>query len=282
MIHNTNNAPKIGMIGVGNMGKALLSGFIKQKHPVSHICVADPNQDKCDTLQRQWHINSTIHNKEAAQFADFLILAVKPHQIKNILAEIQSSLQQKTVILSVAAGITSAQLCTWLSTTSGQAINPIIRAMPNTPALINQGITALFKTSTVTSVQAKIAEQLLTTVGQVVWLEEESLMNVVTALSGSGPAYFFYILEALIAGAIKLGLPKDIATQLAIQTAKGSIAMAQQSDLSLENLRAQVTSKGGTTERGLEILSENNLFSILEQTIAQATQRGQALSEQAN
>jgi len=281
MIDNTNDKPKIGIIGAGNMGKALISGLIKNQ-PASHICVADPNHSQCNSLRQQWHINSTTHNSEAAKFADFLILAVKPHQIKNILIEISASLKEQTVILSIAAGITSAQLCAWLPTRPDGKTNPVIRAMPNTPALINQGITALFKTDDVTDTQTKVAEQLLSTVGQVLWIEKESLMNVVTALSGSGPAYFFYMLEALIAGATKLGLPKDLATQLAMETAKGSITMAQKSNLSLEKLREQVTSKGGTTERGLEVLSENNLFSILEQTIEQATQRGKILSEKSN
>lgn len=272
------NTPKLSMIGAGNMGQALLNGLIKQNYPPTHICVADPCEDKRTTLQKQCGILCTQDNHQAAQFADFLILAVKPHQIKPVLEEIHPSLQKNTVVLSVAAGITATQLSTWL----GNAHAPVIRAMPNTPALINQGITALYKTNTVTPPQVEMAEQLLNAVGQTIWLDDESLMNVVTALSGSGPAYFFYILEGLIAAAEKLGLPKKVATQLAMQTAAGSIAMAQQSDLPLETLRAHVTSEGGTTERGLEILSDNDLLSILEQTIKQATLRGQALSEQAN
>jgi pyrroline-5-carboxylate reductase len=272
------NKAKIGMIGAGNMGQALLSGLIKQHYPKTHICIADPSEEKCTLFKQQWDILCSQHNNQAAQFADFLILAVKPHQIKSVLEEIRADIQKNTVILSVAAGVTATQLTTWLA----NAQNPVIRAMPNTPALINQGITALYKTSTVTQSQAQTAEKLLSAVGQTIWIEDESLMNVVTALSGSGPAYFFYILEGLIAAAEKMGLPKNIAQQLAMQTAKGSIAMAQQSNFSLEALRAQVTSKGGTTERGLEVLSEHNLFSTLEQTIKQAALRGQALSEQAN
>tara|TARA_R110002110_G_scaffold65206_4_gene179933 strand:+ start:14267 stop:15091 length:825 start_codon:yes stop_codon:yes gene_type:complete len=272
------NIPKLSMIGAGNMGQALLKGLIKQNHPISHICIADPSKEKCSAIKQKWDIHCTLDNHEAAQFADLLILAVKPHQIKSVVKDIRTSMQRHTLILSVAAGITAAQITSWLD--NSQA--PVIRAMPNTPALINQGITALYKTNSVKQQQAHTAEKLLRAVGDTLWIEDESLMNIVTALSGSGPAYFLYILEGLVAAGEKLGLSKKIALQLTMQTAAGSIAMAQQSESSLETLRAQVTSKGGTTERGLEILSEHNLFSTLEKTIEQATLRGQILSEQAN
>lgn len=270
------NNTKIAMIGAGNMGQAILRGFLKQNAVPENIFVADHKAQTCEQLQSECGIKASTDNRAAAEFADYLILAVKPHQLSAILQDIQPFLKTSSVVVSVAAGVTCAQLQKFLTRPEA----PVIRAMPNTPALINEGMTALCKSPTVSDTQAKIAESLFSSVGQTVWIEDENLMNVVTALSGSGPAYFFYMLESLIEGAKGLGLSETDAKKLCLQTALGSIKMAQQSASSLTALRAQVTSKGGTTEQGVQTLQANHFADSLKKALTAATLRGKALSEQ--
>lgn len=270
------NNTKITMIGAGNMGQAILRGFLKQNVVPDSIFVTDHKAQTCEQLQSEFGIQASTDNRAAAEFADYLILAVKPHQLSAILQDIHPFLKISSVIVSVAAGVTCAQLQKFLTRPEA----PIIRAMPNTPALINQGMTALCKSPTVSDTQAQFAESLFSSVGETLWIEDENLMNAVTALSGSGPAYFFYMLESLIEGAKELGLSAPDAKKLCLQTAFGSIKMAQQSTSPLTTLRAQVTSKGGTTEQGVKTLQINHFADSLKKALAAATLRGKALSEQ--
>ena len=268
---------KIGIIGGGNMGQALLKGFLNHGLHPEQIFVSDHGRKKCEALAKTYHINTTPENAPVAQSADLLILAIKPQQMQTVLSEIKKVYQKNScLVLSVAAGIPTTKIIQSL----GHATAPVIRAMPNTPALIQAGITALYAASTVTPKQKQIAQALLQTVGQTLWVAEEALMDAITALSGSGPAYFFYFLDGLIQAGQNQGLSKQEATQLTLQTALGSIKMALASNQPLKTLRAQVTSKGGTTEQGILALETGHFIALLDKAISAATQRSKVLSDQ--
>lgn len=266
---------RIGMIGGGNMGQAILNGFLLQGIPAAQIVVADHTQAHCDLLRDKFSVTTTTDNKRAVSEADIVLLAVKPQQLKAVLQGIQPVVSQQ-LIVSIAAGITTQQIKQWLQ----RLQQPVIRAMPNTPALIQMGMTALFASSEVTDDQKQSTEHLMRILGQTVWLEQESQMHAVTALSGSGPAYFFYFFESLIQAGTKLGLTNVQAAQLVLQTAQGSIQMAKQQPQALSQLRAQVTSKGGTTECGIQTLLQGGFAELIEQAIAQASARSEVLSQE--
>ncbi len=266
----------IGFIGGGNMGSCLIGGLIKKGYPKQHLLVSDHGADTCRALQQTWDIYTTAHNLEMAKRADILVLAVKPQHLKNVLLEIASEVPTSILIISIAAGITTVQIKRWL----GNAQANVIRAMPNTPALLGHGITGLFAAKNISHTQRQQAEQLLSCVGETVWVEEEGLMDVVTALSGSGPAYFFYMMECLIKAGSDLGLPEEISSKLTLHTALGSALMALNSKEDILSLREKVTSKGGTTEQGINTLKDGKLAALIANVLKAATLRGQSLSEQ--
>lgn len=268
-------SPNIAIIGAGNMGSSLLGGLLKNNYSANHIWISDADQQKLDHLHQQFNIHTTADNKEAIKNADIIILAVKPQILKNVTTDIAPQIQaKKPLILSIAAGIPIASLQHWLGTTM-----PIVRAMPNTPALIGCGATALFANEHVSSTQHNLSESIMRAVGITVWIEDEKLMDAVTALSGSGPAYFFLIIEALENAAMQLGLPKDIANLLTVQTAYGAARMALESHDTVEKLRHNVTSPGGTTEQGVRVLEESNIRNILLHTLQAADHRSKELAE---
>jgi pyrroline-5-carboxylate reductase len=207
------------------------------------------------------------------------VLAVKPQSVRFVVASLIPVFDpNKTLLISVAAGITTSQFQRWF----GLSDLGMVRAMPNTPALFAQGISGLFATAAVTASQRQMVEALLQTVGETVWIPEESLMDIVTALSGSGPGYFFYFIESLIKGAAELGLPEDIARKLTLQTALGSAYMALHSTDDLGRLREKVTSPGGTTEQGINVLKDGKLGDLLFAALQAAAAHGKSLSEQYN
>lgn len=267
----------IGFLGAGNMGQSLIKGLILNGYPAELLWVCDKHKDKLnDLLVSHPKINITQDMHSLVTNTQVLVLAIKPQVLQSVITDLKTDLQQYTpLLISIAAGIKTQQINTWLS-------NPlntisIIRAMPNTPALLQVGITGLYADTTVSQQNKKLADQLFGAVGQTIWIEDEHLMDVITALSGSGPAYFFYILEALIQGATQLGLPHKIAQKLSIYTMLGASEMALHSD-DLSTLRQKVTSPGGTTEAGLAALNKGQLKNCLIQALIAATERGQALS----
>lgn len=270
------NTPIILFIGAGNMGGSLIRGLIENGHPPSELIVNDTNTEKAIMLQQEFGIVHEEAITTAIQQADVVILAVKPQVLKSVLSPLATAMQTRgPLLISVAAGITVASMQTWLN-----GYKSIVRAMPNTPALIGVGATGLFAHVSLSDEKKIIAESILKTVGMTVWLKEESQLDTVTALSGSGPAYFFLIMEAFAKAAESFGLPADIAKQLIMQTALGAAKMAQQSPDSLSQLRKNVTSPGGTTEKGLQILEEHHLHSILQKTIEAAKKRSEELAQQ--
>lgn len=266
--------PTIAMIGAGNMGSSLIGGLIKDKHPSNNIWAADTSDEKLAYLQKTFQIHTTTDNTKAVQSANVVILAIKPQLFPTVLSGLKNEIQsRKPLVISVAAGIREASIQKAL----GGNI-PIVRCMPNTPALINCGATALYANQYASKQQRDMAESILRATGLVVWLNDESLMDTVTALSGSGPAYFFLMMESLQQAAEELGLPNDVARLLTLQTALGAARMALESGTSLPELRKNVTSPGGTTEKGLSVLEEHHIRDIFKKAIHAAKLRSEELA----
>lgn len=259
---------KILLIGAGKMGGALLSAWINKGVSASTITVIDPNAQLTTAGVNQ--INSL---SETSADVDCIVLAVKPQSMDDVLRTLAAK-KSKAMIISIAAGKTLGYFEKHLG-----AETPIVRAMPNTPAIVGKGISALIANENVSDEQRQLAECLLRAAGRTVWLNDEAQMDAVTAISGSGPAYVFLFLDALIAAGIAQGLPQDVAAQLAIQTVRGSVKLAQKSEESLEQLRRNVTSPGGTTEAALNVLMKDNaLERLLNDAVAAATKRSKELA----
>lgn len=264
----------IAVIGAGNMGKCLISGLIKNGHDARHIIATHPETAACEEIQKEFGIKVTTDNRDAARKAELIILSVKPQVMAHVLTEIRSVLTHNPCLISVAAGVRIHNIETFI-----QEKLPIIRAMPNVPALMQHGATALFANSKADETDKKIAESIFNAVGISIWLSEEKLMDVVTALSGSGPAYFFLIMEALQSAAEKHGLSKEIAHLLICQTAFGAGYMATHSEKNFSALRETVTSKGGTTEKAIFVLEDNHIRDIFEKAITAAKERSETLAQ---
>src|SRR3990167_3725241 len=265
----------IAIIGTGNMGTSLIGGLIKSGYPSDKIWGTCPNKEKLEHLHQYFHIHTSTNNIKACESAEVILFAVKPNILKEVAAELASLIQSRhPLIISIVTGIQTQNIQAWL----GEDI-PIVRAMPNTPALINAGATALYANTLVDHSQRNIAESILRSVGVAVWLQEESLLDIVTAISGSGPAYFFLIMEAMQQIAQKLGLSSKIASLLIKETALGAARMAIESDYSLEELRQKVTSPGCTTEKAVSVLEENQIRKIFKNAIDAAVKRSQELGQ---
>jgi pyrroline-5-carboxylate reductase len=221
-------------------------------------------------------IVAATDNAAAVRHAEAVVLAVKPQHMQGVAMGLAGQLTNRPLVMSVAAGISHAALALWL----GDASIPVVRAMPNRPALIGLGATALHAAADVGLDQRALAERIMAAVGTTVWVEHETHMDTVTALSGSGPAYFFLFMEALVAAAQARGLPRAIAHALTVETAFGAAEMARMSEESLARLREQVTSKGGTTAAALAVLEAAGLHAIVADAVAAADRRAGELALQ--
>lgn len=264
---------RIGFIGGGNMATALIGGLFAANDVPSKLQVADPNPEVRQRLEERWPVSCYNQAHEAIKGVDTIVLAVKPQNLPEVLENIGEFISAEQLVISIVAGIPVKQISGEISSAAA-----IIRTMPNIPALIDQGITALYASENCSPAQCQIAQNLMHSVGEVVWLERENLLDVVTAVSGSGPAYFFYLIEAMQNAGTRLGLPADIAEKLALHTASGASAMALQSDLDVAELRHRVTSKGGTTQAALDIMREGNFEGLIDSAIVAATRRGKELA----
>lgn len=261
-------------IGGGNMGGALIRGLITRGLAPQKISVGEAVQARRIQLADELGVLVTADNPEAATGADIVVLAVKPQDMAATAQRLADVLaQRKPLVLSIAAGIRTADIARWCGTGV-----PVVRAMPNRPALNGAGASALFAGPGLGPAHRQLAEDVLGAVGTTVWVPEESLLDVVTALSGSGPAYFFLLAELMADAAVKLGLDNDSAIELAIQTLYGSGRMARESDGNLLRLRAEVTSKGGTTEAAMRSFETANLRTIVADALTAATERGRELA----
>lgn len=265
----------ISFIGAGNMATSLIGGLIADGYDPNKIWASNPNQEKLDALKKSFAIHVTQNNHEAAEKADVLILSVKPQVLKSVALELTNIIKKNhPLIISVAAMIPVAHLEKWF----GNKV-AIVRCMPNTPALVQTGASGLFANHYVTEEQKSLAESIMRAVGVTVWIEKEEQMDIVTALSGSGPAYFFYLMELMQSNAEKLGLPKEKAKLLILQTALGAARLALETPEDLLTLRRQVTSPGGTTERAFEILQQANLEKWIYDAMNAAKNRAEELAE---
>lgn len=245
----------IAFIGGGNMASSLIGGLIADGCPARNIWVSDPDEIKLGALQTRFSVSVSQDNSHAARRAEVLVLAVKPQALKAVAQELAEAVQERLpLVISIAAGVRERSVSAWLG---GNVA--VVRAMPNTPALIQSGATALYANALVSKEQHSLAESILRAVGMVLWLEHEDQMDAVTALSGSGPAYFFLVMEVLENAAMQLGLPREAARLLTLQTAFGAAKMALESAEDTAMLRARVTSPGGTTEQAIQVLQEGNI-----------------------
>ncbi len=265
---------KIGFIGGGNMASALIGGLIGQGAKASNIAVADPYEPSRQQLEAKFQVITAANIQglsEVIQNCDVLVMAVKPQQFKEAATELKPILEQsanKLLCLSVAAGIRTEDMARWLNHAR------LIRAMPNTPAVIGQGMTGLFASSAASSEDRDNAQAICSAVGQFTWVDNEKQIDDITAVSGSGPAYVFAFIEALENAAIAQGLKADQARTLATQTVLGAATLAAQSSETPATLRERVTSKGGTTFAALQVLEKLNWADIMRQAVAAASARG--------
>ena len=264
----------IAFIGGGNMARSLIGGLIRNGTPATSIAVSEPNTDLRAALMRNFSVATHEENATAAQSADVLVLAVKPQVMKTVCAGLRDVAQaRKPLIVSIAAGIRSDQINDWLG---GNL--PIVRCMPNTPALIGAGATGLVANQWVAPAQRDFAASMFSMVGVIEWIADEAQMDAVTALSGSGPAYFFLLTEALIDAAVTQGLPRAAAQELATQTCLGAGRMLREDGAAPAELRRRVTSPNGTTQAALESFAASDFNAIVARAVAAATQRGGELS----
>lgn len=261
-------------IGGGNMARSLIGGLIARGTDPRSIRVSDPANAQRDSLREQFQVQVFAQNAQAAAEADVIILAVKPQEMRNVITALEPALRHRPLLISVAAGIRAADIQRWAG---GLAV---VRCMPNRPALQGCGMTGLFATSDVPPEHRQVAADILNAVGATVWLEQESQMDAVTAVSGSGPAYFFLLIEMLEQTGVALGLPEDVSHRLAVETAYGSARMAQEAAESAAMLREQVTSKGGTTAAALAVLEERNVRAIFAAAVTAAARRSAELADE--
>ncbi|MBT2969535.1 MAG: pyrroline-5-carboxylate reductase [gamma proteobacterium symbiont of Ctena orbiculata] len=265
----------ITFIGGGNMATSLISGLIADGYDKASITVSDPDTDKLANLAARCGVHTQTDNNAAITGADVVVLAIKPQVLKQVAQALAQSIQQvKPLVISIVAGVRESALQEWL----GGGV-PLVRSMPNTPAMIQSGATGLHAGSAVTEAQRSQAESILRAVGVTRWVENESQMDAVTAVSGSGPAYFFLVMEAIETSARQMGLDDDTARLLTLQTALGAARMALESSDSPALLREKVTSPGGTTERALGILEEGDIRTLFDKALQGAMERSIELSE---
>ena len=266
-------AQRITILGCGNLGESLLAGLLKQGHDPQRLSASSRRPERQQALTSTYRVQSSADNRALAAAADIVVLAVKPKQMADCCRELATLNLAGKLLISVAAGIRTDQLQRWL----GQPV-ALVRSMPNTPASIGLAATGLFACG-VSASQGELTEQLFASIGRSAWLADESLMDLVTAVAGSGPAYYFAIMEAFVASAISQGMDPATADLLVRQTALGACQLAMQAEApSLATLRQQVTSPGGTTEAALRTLTERDLAGALDAGLKAAVARGRELA----
>ena len=267
---------KISFIGAGNMGRSLIGGLIANGYPAELLSAADPDANQRRQLASLFNVSVHENNEQALAEAEVIVLAVKPQAMRNTLEQMLDGIQQaQPLVISIAAGIRLSAI----SAIVGASL-PIIRVMPNTPSLIQAGAAALFANQQVKEQQRELAEAIMRSVGVAVWVDDESKLDTVTALSGSGPAYFFLLMEAMEKAAAKLGLDEEQARLLTLETAFGAAKMALESSHDPADLRKQVTSPGGTTESALKVMEQGKFIELVSAAIDSATTRSVELADE--
>jgi pyrroline-5-carboxylate reductase len=266
----------LAILGGGNMGRALIGGMLRRGTRPEHITVGESSPAAREALSAEFGVQSTADNAAAVEPASVIVLAVKPQIAGAVLAPLQPALQRaRPVVISIAAGIRLEALESWC----GAGV-PVVRAMPNRPAFVGAGATGLFAPASLAGAHREVAERVMQAVGEVIWVAAEDDLDVVTALSGSGPAYFFLLAELLTQGAIDLGLEPEAARRLAIATLHGAGQLAHAGDGDLARMRAEVTSKGGTTEAAVKAFEAADLRGSVARALEAAVRRSRELAAQ--
>ena len=265
---------KIGFIGGGNMAVALISGLLQAGISAKHIHVVDVNQATLTRMETEFGVATSLNIDQHLQQMNVIIFAVKPQQLRDVIGELAAYVNDQ-LLISIAAGIRATDISRWLN-----GYQKIVRVMPNTPALIGKGITGLFALSGVGEAEKQCADEILRAVGSTSWVQEEKLIDVVTAISGSGPAYVFYFIEAMQQAAQELGLTHEQGTQFAIATFEGAAQLAMHSDDDVATLRERVTSKGGTTYAALRSMESDDVKTHIIAAIKAAATRATELGEE--
>ena len=264
--------PHISFIGGGNMAQCLLRGLIDAGHDAGCLTASDPDP-ACREAVARLGADAVERNQDAVDRADVVVLAVKPQVLPAVLDGLQAPTDR--LLVSICAGVPIAGIAA--ATSMSQ---PIVRTMPNTPALLRAGITALCANARVNAAQRRLAARILDAVGKTVWVEDEALLDAVTAVSGSGPAYFFHLMEAMIEAGRQLGLPDRLAATLTVETAFGAALMARQAEATPAELRRRVTSPGGTTEAALNVLNHRQVDRALVEALGAACERSRELAQE--
>lgn len=266
----------LGFIGAGNMASSLIAGLCADGYAPEKIWASDLDTEKLDSLASRFGIHTTSNNHAVVENSQILVLAVKPQVLRTVAMGIADAVRRvQPLVISLAAGVTEASIDRWLG-----GGNDIVRCMSNTPALVKTGATALHGNAGISDEQRSRAEAIMRAVGLAIWVDREELLDAVTALSGSGPAYFFLLMEAMENAATGLGLDQHTARLLTQQTALGAARLAIESDESPNDLRRKVTSPGGTTERAIATFEAAGLRSIVDQAMSAAENRAQELNQQ--
>ena len=263
---------RISFIGGGNMAQCLLQGLIAAGHEPAQLTASDPDASRRGAVRRLG-ARAVAANQEAVEAGDLVVLAVKPQVLPAVLSNIAAAPEKP--FISICAGVPTASI--GAATSAGQ---PIVRAMPNTPALLRAGVTALYANANVGAAQREAADAILSAVGKTFWVQDEAMLDAATAVSGSGPAYFFHLMEAIMEAGERLGLNADLAAALTVETAFGAALMARQGAEAPAALRRKVTSPGGTTESALAVLAERNLKPAVEEAVAAASRRSRQMAEE--
>lgn len=270
------NTRTIGFIGGGNMATSLMSGLIASGHSPQQIWVSDTVSATLQSHRDHLKVNVSNDNAKIVQEVDVIVLAVKPQVLRDVALQIAPLIRQKnSLVVSIAAGISQTSLALWLGSDAA-----IVRCMPNTPALVLTGATALHANANVSEEQKDLAENILRAVGLSLWVDDENQLDAVTAVSGSGPAYFFLMMEAMEKAAVDMGLSEHTARLLIQQTALGAAKIALESDESPTRLRERVTSPGGTTQQAIETFQKNGFVELVSKALLAAKDRSIEMSKQ--
>ena len=269
------NKTVIGFIGAGNMAYALIKGLLNNGFDASQINISDPNEELLRNRESELKVTTYSDNASLLSNSDIIFFAVKPQVLSSVCLELKGVVKSKHLFVSIVAGIRSSDINRWLGGNFA-----LIRTMPNTPALFQSGVTGLFANEVVDNEQKTLVESILSSVGECFWVNEEKLIDAITAISGSGPAYFFLLMESMKQAGMALGLDEETANSLSIQTAYGASLMANKTGKDSRTLRSEVTSPNGTTQSAIESFQDQNFEGIVANATRAAYDRARELSNE--
>ena len=269
------NKTVIGFIGAGNMAYALIKGLLNNGFDANQINISDPNEELLQSRESELEVTTYSDNTSLLSNSDIIFFAVKPQVLSSVCLELKGVVKSKHLFVSIVAGIRSSDINRWLGGNFA-----LIRTMPNTPALFQSGVTGLFANEVVDNEQKSLVESILSSVGECFWVNEEKLIDAITAISGSGPAYFFLLMQSMTQAGMALGLDEETANSLSIQTAYGASLMANKTGKDSRTLRTEVTSPNGTTQSAIESFQDQNFEGIVANATRAAYDRARELSNE--